>query len=50
MFQQLLTRLPDIELKADPSALPRRRANFISGLEEMPITFTPSKPLLRSSV
>jgi len=50
MFQQLLTRLPDIELKADPSSLPRRRANFISGLEEMPITFTPSKPLLRSSV
>jgi cytochrome P450 family 142 subfamily A polypeptide 1 len=50
MFEQLLTRMPDIELREDSSALPRRRANFISGLEQMPISFSPSKPLLRSHV
>ena len=36
MFEQLLTRLPDLELAGDPSTFPRRRANFISGLESMP--------------
>jgi cholest-4-en-3-one 26-monooxygenase len=45
MFEQLLTRMPDIELAADPASLPRRRANFITGLEAMPITFSPSEPL-----
>jgi cytochrome P450 family 142 subfamily A polypeptide 1 len=50
MFEQLLARLPDLELAADPDALPRRRANFISGLESMPVRFHPSRPLLRSSV
>jgi cytochrome P450 family 142 subfamily A polypeptide 1 len=50
MFEQLLTRMPDIELREDSSALPRRRANFISGLEQMPVSFSPSKPLLRSHV
>jgi cytochrome P450 family 142 subfamily A polypeptide 1 len=45
MFEQLLTRLPDLELAADPASLPRRRANFISGLEQMPVTFSPSEPL-----
>ena len=50
MFEQLLTRLPDIELAADPATLPRRRANFISGLESMPVRFTPTAPLLRSTV
>lgn len=50
MFEQLLSRLPDLELAADPATLPRRRANFISGLESMPVTFSPSKPLLRSHV
>ena len=34
-----------LELSADPGALPRRRANFISGLESMPVTFSPSKPI-----
>ena len=50
MFEQLLVRLPDLELAADPADLPRRRANFISGLESMPVRFTPSRPLLRSTV
>jgi cytochrome P450 family 142 subfamily A polypeptide 1 len=42
MFERLLARLPDLELAADPEALPRRRANFISGLESMPVRFTPA--------
>ena len=37
-------------LAADPASLPRRRANFISGLESMPVRFSPSRPLLRSTV
>jgi len=48
MFEQLLARLPDLEPTVDPDVLPRRRANFISGLESMPVRFTPSRPLLRS--
>jgi cytochrome P450 family 142 subfamily A polypeptide 1 len=50
MFEQLLTRMPDLELAVDPSALPRRPANFISGLESMPVRFTPSAPLNRSTL
>jgi cytochrome P450 family 142 subfamily A polypeptide 1 len=50
MFEQLLVRLPDLELAADPATLPRRRANFISGLESMPVRFSPSRPLMRSTV
>ncbi|HEV7525454.1 MAG TPA: cytochrome P450 [Acidimicrobiia bacterium] len=50
MFEQLLVRLPDLELAADSAELPRRRANFISGLESMPVRFSPSPPLLRSTV
>ncbi len=41
MMERLLTRLPDLELAADPADLPRRRANFISGLESMPVRFSP---------
>jgi cholest-4-en-3-one 26-monooxygenase len=49
MFERLLSRLPDLELAADPASLPRRRANFISGLESMPVRFSPSRPLARST-
>jgi cytochrome P450 family 142 subfamily A polypeptide 1 len=45
MFERLLARMPDLELAADPETLPRRRANFISGLESMPVRFSPSAPL-----
>ncbi len=45
MFEQLLARLPDIRLAVDRSALPRREANFISGIERMPVEFTPCAPL-----
>ncbi|HET9730099.1 MAG TPA: cytochrome P450 [Acidimicrobiia bacterium] len=50
MFEQLLARLPDIELTVDAASLPRRRANFITGLESMPVRFTPSAPRARSTV
>jgi cytochrome P450 family 142 subfamily A polypeptide 1 len=45
MFERLLVRMPDLELAADPASLPRRRANFISGLEAMPVTFAPGPRL-----
>jgi cholest-4-en-3-one 26-monooxygenase len=40
MFTELLRRLPDLELTTD-EPLPRRASNFISGLEAMPVAFTP---------
>ncbi|WP_431233897.1 cytochrome P450 [Mycolicibacterium psychrotolerans] len=45
MVRKVLERLPDLRL-ADESALPLRPANFVSGLEEMPVVFTPSRPVL----
>ena len=45
MVRKLLDRLPDLRL-ADSSALPLRPANFVSGLEKMPVVFTPTKPAL----
>jgi cholest-4-en-3-one 26-monooxygenase len=44
MTRRLLQRLPDLELASD-DALPLRPANFVSGLERMPVKFTPSAPL-----
>ena len=44
MFERLLARLPDMELAVDAAALPRREATFISGLESMPVRFTPTAP------
>ena len=41
MFGELLRRLPDIRLGPD-AALPRRASNFVSGLETMPVEFTPA--------
>ncbi len=45
MLRKILQRMPDLRL-ADDSALPLRPANFVSGLEAMPVVFTPSKPVL----
>ena len=45
MVERLLARLPDLHLTVERSALPRRAANFISGIEEMPVAFTPSSPV-----
>ncbi len=42
MTRRVLQRLPDLRL-ADESRLPLRPANFVSGLEKMPVVFTPSK-------
>lgn len=41
MFEQLFRRLPDLRL-AGPGPLARRPSNFISGLESMPVSFTPA--------
>ena len=45
MIERLLARLPDLHLAVDRTALPRREANFISGIESMPIEFTPTSPV-----
>lgn len=46
MLTKLLARLPDLRL-ANDEPLPLRPANFVSGLEKMPVVFTPTKPVLR---
>jgi cholest-4-en-3-one 26-monooxygenase len=46
MTERVLKRLPDLRLADDDSTLPLRPANFVSGLEAMPVVFTPSAPLL----
>jgi cytochrome P450 family 142 subfamily A polypeptide 1 len=43
MFDELLRRLPDVHL-ASGDRLPKRASNFVSGLETMPVAFTPSAP------
>ncbi|MDA2889608.1 cytochrome P450 [Mycolicibacterium sp. BiH015] len=45
MMSKVLTRLPDLRL-ADENMLPLRPANFVSGLESMPVVFTPSAKVL----
>jgi cholest-4-en-3-one 26-monooxygenase len=43
MFTRLLARLPDIEFAPEATVpLPRRAANFVSGIESMPVEFSPS--------
>ena len=44
MFDRLLERLPDLAL-ADDGEPPKRAANFVSGYETMPVTFTPTAPV-----
>ena len=39
MFEELLRRLPDMELNGPPRRL---RSNFINGLKQMPVRFTPA--------
>jgi cytochrome P450 family 142 subfamily A polypeptide 1 len=45
MVDRLLARLPDLHLAVERDALPRREANFISGIEEMPVAFSPTSPV-----
>jgi cytochrome P450 family 142 subfamily A polypeptide 1 len=42
--RRVLQRLPDLRL-AEGADLPLRPANFVSGLEQMPVKFTPTKSL-----
>jgi cytochrome P450 family 142 subfamily A polypeptide 1 len=46
MFESLFERLPDLSL-TDTGALVQRPSNFVSGLESMPVTFTPAPKLGR---
>ncbi len=43
LFTTLADRMPDIELAGQPRRL---RSNFINGIKEMPVRFTPSQPLM----
>jgi cytochrome P450 family 142 subfamily A polypeptide 1 len=43
MFEELLRRLPDLEL-ATRDPLPLRPNNFIAGVEHMPVVFAPRPP------
>ncbi len=49
MFDRLLTRLPDLSI-ADGAPLPLRKANFVSGVEKMPVVFSPTAPVGAVSV
>ncbi len=40
MFEQILTRLPDLEITGDPAYL---QSGFINGIKRMPCRFTPGK-------
>lgn len=42
MFEEIIKRLPDIQMTAKPRQL---RSNFINGIKEMPVKFTPGKKL-----
>lgn len=44
MTRRILQRLPDLRLD-DPDNMVLRPANFVSGLESMPVSFTPVPPL-----
>jgi cytochrome P450 family 142 subfamily A polypeptide 1 len=44
LTRKVLERLPDLAL-ASTEPLPLRAANFVSGLEAMPVVFTSTKPL-----
>jgi cytochrome P450 len=39
LFEELLRRIPDMQLAGDPVRL---RSNFIGGIKRMPVSFTPS--------
>ncbi len=48
MFERLLERMPDMAF-AEGDDLPLRQANFVSGIERMPVVFTPG-PTVNTSV
>ena len=44
MVDRLFERLPDLALATDAEP-PKRNANFVSGIESLPVTFTPTAPV-----
>ena len=42
LFEELLTRLPDLHISGEPAYL---QSNFINGIKRMPATFTPVAPV-----
>lgn len=42
LFEEVLARMPDVRLASD-GPLERRPNNFITGIEKMPVVFTPSR-------
>ena len=42
MFQEILSRMPDMELAGD---VKRLRSNFINGIKHIPVRFTPGAVL-----
>jgi cytochrome P450 family 142 subfamily A polypeptide 1 len=44
MFDRLLDRMPDVHL-ADDGPAPMRPANFVSGIETLPVAYSPSSPV-----
>ncbi len=44
MLDRLFERLPDLTLATDAEP-PKRNANFVSGIESLPVTFTPTTPV-----
>jgi cytochrome P450 family 142 subfamily A polypeptide 1 len=45
MTGRVLQRMPNLRLASDDEVLPLRPANFVSGLESMPMVFTASAPV-----
>ena len=45
MVERVLARMPDLRLAVARDSLPRRPANFVSGIESMPVEFTPGAPV-----
>jgi cytochrome P450 family 142 subfamily A polypeptide 1 len=48
MFERLIERMPDMAF-ATGEELPLRQANFVSGIEKMPVVFTPG-PIVATPV
>jgi cytochrome P450 len=45
IFQELLTRLPDIEITGDPVPLDAAGIPLVGGIKHLPVAFTPTKPV-----
>ena len=45
MFEEILTRLPDMRMAGEPERL---RSNLIAGIKHLPVQFTPERRLTRS--